>query len=195
MCSNTKTKHSCILTNMQSFPLIVKDDDEAIERDEAVISSFPILWDQSYQPEFRDEVRNAINRGKEQIKKRGKLRDAKLDVFLTLKRIKPNNVHLRGDYRYSSEKMSKFLKTTDFDLVPPLVGVTSSGLHLLDGHHRWRAYLDAGIDPLVLMIEVKPSTSDIPQVHVDSIVDQKKHVVEQLLREFVLATVNSRKNI
>lgn len=175
---------------MQSFPLITSDEDDSLDRDEAVIAAFPVMWESQYQADFRDTVRNAIERGKEQIKRKSKsFRESKLDVVLTLERISPDNVHLRGDTRYSSEAMAKFLCSTKYDLVPPIIGRTAAGAHLLDGHHRWRAYLEAGIDPLVLSIQLRPQVGDVPQVVVD--VNQgtlKKgpcKQTENLLRSFI----------
>lgn len=175
---------------MKSFPLIVDGEDESLDRDEAVIGAFPVMWDSQYHSDFRDTVRNSIERGKEQIKKKSKsIRRAGFDVVLTLERIKADNVHLRGDKRYSSEEMAKFLCSSDHDLVPPIIGRTSAGAHLLDGHHRWRAYLEAGIDPLVLSIQLEPQSGDVPQIIVDVKSENlqkgmcQKH--EGLLRTFI----------
>lgn len=149
---------------MKTFPLVVDDADEQYDRDEDVIASFPVLWDPRYQSDFRDAVRTAIERGREEIKRRHKnVKDAGYDVILTLERPRAG-VHLRGDYRYSSEKMAEFLATTDYDLVPILVGKTEQGQHLLDGHHRWRAYEAAGFKPLVLSIQIQRSRTDRPLI-------------------------------
>lgn len=111
------------------------------ERDVAIASSFPILWDKKYQEEFITSIRILIQRAKESNKNS--------DIILTLKRAEPDTVHLRGDYRYPSDDLAEYIKQGK-DLLPSIVGKTSSGSHLLDGHHRWRAYLLAGKKPLIL---------------------------------------------
>jgi hypothetical protein len=153
-----------MIYSSQSFPLVVPDADAAYDRDDEVIAAFPMLWAPEYQSEFADSVRIAIGRGQEEIKKQfKKVRTAERDVVLTLER-PTRPVHLRGDYRYSSEKMTTFLCTTPLDLIPPLVGWTAAGGHLLDGHHRWRAYAAAGIQPLILSIRIEPQSGSQPQV-------------------------------
>lgn len=136
-----------------------------LDKIQEVINFFPKLWAAQYQEEFSSYVKGAIQRGKEQIKKDfGKLSEAKHDVVLTLKRTTAEKVYLRGDNRYPSDPMSQYLLTTKYDLVPPIVGASGMGNHLLDGHHRWRAYLLAGIDPLILEIKIEPSHSPIPKI-------------------------------
>jgi hypothetical protein len=149
------------------FPLLLPDYEALYDRDTEIISLFPVLWMDEYQEEFAESVRIAIGRGREQISKiNRKVSAAGLDVVLILER-PPKNVHLRGDYRYPSETMTAFLCNTDFDLIPVLVGWTSAGGHLLDGHHRWRAYLAAGIRPLILSITLHKQSGDVPQIVVE----------------------------
>lgn len=145
---------------------IVGDDffDFRIDRLQEVINFFPKLWAPEFQEEFAGYVKGALQRGEEQIKKEFKsIRHGKHDVVLTLKRTPAGSVHLRGDTRYSNEPMAKYLLDSTYDLVPPVVGSTGMGNHLLDGHHRWRAYLLAGLAPLILEIKIEPSKGDVPK--------------------------------
>lgn len=149
-------------------PPEAKDDDYwdfKIASMQKLINFFPQLWAPEYQSEFSSYVRGAYQRGEEQIVNQfGRLRQAKYDVIVTLKRVNnPNSVYLRGDYRYPSDPMSQYLLSTQYDLVPPVVGSTGMGNHLLDGHHRWRAYLLAGLAPLILEVKIEPSHSPVPK--------------------------------
>lgn len=147
------------------FPLVVRDIEEKIDRDDAVIECFPVTWDRRFNDDFRDAVRVSIQRGMEEIRKsHKKLSEAGLDITFTLKHISTSNVHLRGDYRYPSDEMADWLERTNLDLVPILVGKSKAGMHLLDGHHRWRAYVQAHKKPLVLIIEIKPSEFQQPSI-------------------------------
>lgn len=167
------------------------DEDELFdwydERNSKVIHHFPVLWDPKFNDEFAFYVRGAIQRGEEEIRHHGKLREAGKDVVLTLTRSNVNNVHLRGDYRYPSDELARVLADTDYDLVPPVVGVSNAGHHLLDGHHRWRAYLLANIQPLILEIEVVPTHRQIPSIVaiVSPKVQRKSPINEDLLRTFI----------
>lgn len=122
--------------------------DHEVERVDVGVKFFPVLWESHYEKEFRSYLYGAIQRGIEEIKKHGSIRKAGYDVVITMQRIP--SAHLRGDTRYSSQKLANFLLTTKYDLVPIIIGRSGYGLHLLDGHHRWRAYTMANIMPLVM---------------------------------------------
>lgn len=100
---------------------------------------------------------NCITRGKEDITHHGtrKLSTCGSNIRILLSRIDPDKVVLRGDYRYDAEPMSKFLRDNPRLELPPIqVGLQSNQLHLLDGHHRYRAYLGAGRDPLAFTVAI-----------------------------------------
>lgn len=144
--------------NLLPPPGFSSDDywDYVGDRDNEAILFFPALWEPVYDSEFRSYYYGTVQRGVEEIQKSGKVSVSGKDVTLTLTRVNPSSVHLRGDYRYESDKLADVLLNTKYDLVPPVVGVSGAGKHLQDGHHRWRAYLQAGIAPLVLEVEVTP---------------------------------------
>src|SRR5690554_6066241 len=71
------------------------DDDFYLDfrsnRIETICNFFPKLWAPEYDQEFKFYVRGAIQRGEEEIiNKFGKIREAKQDIVLTLKRINVN---------------------------------------------------------------------------------------------------------
>ncbi len=131
----------------------------------------PDLWNEKGKNEAKQYLRNSIQRGTEELE--GPQRDQKLskqgnDVEITLRRVSPDEidrVHLRGDTRYSHGEMAEYLKTSGKELPPIQLGQTEHGLHLLDGHHRWRAYLEAGKSPLVFITKTVPGVIGNPQVH------------------------------
>jgi hypothetical protein len=138
--------------------------DYRYSKNQEIINFFPKLWAPEYQEQFASYVKGAIQRGEEEIRDRyDSIRHGKHDIVLTLKRVLAQGVHLRGDMRYSSDDLAKYLLDTEYDLVPCIVGSSGMGEHLLDGHHRWRAYLIAGLSPLVLEIKVEPSKDDMPK--------------------------------
>lgn len=139
------------------FPPAGLDPDERMDyeadRTRDALKMFPALWDAEHRKELAYVLSDAIQRGVEGGKGR--------DVLLTLTRVAdPKAVHLRGDYRYDAAPLVEALRSTRHDLVPILVGASERGLHLLDGHHRWRAYVAAGLQPLVLMITTRPSDGE-----------------------------------
>lgn len=121
-----------------------------------------VLFGPQYRKEIVGYLANSIQRGKEEIQRQKLLGSS---VLLTLSYREPKNVVLRGDYRYDSTALTQYLiNHPDKELLPILVGKTAAGEHLLDGHHRWRAYLEAKRKPLCLTIEVA-STKIVPSVY------------------------------
>ena len=164
-----------------------KDPDAVMDRDEEAIAFFPQLWEPSYSVQFRYIVRQSIQYGWEEIRNNmdddGPVSKAGKDVIITMKRVTDGYVHLRGDYRYDSTDLARVLVETKYDLLPPYVGVSRHGQHLLDGHHRWRAYKMAGIAPLVMQIQVENSTGSTPKIiceydnsiYEKTIIDKEQH--------------------
>ncbi len=125
-------------------------------------------WEQKYRGEWITYLNNSIMRAKETIREHGRIRDAGFDVQITLCHLSETDVRrvaLRGDHRYSSEEMAEFLRDNPKkDLLPIQVGKLHGSLNLLDGHHRWRAYLLADRPPLVLLTEVIKNIGDEPML-------------------------------
>lgn len=128
----------------------------------------PDLWDKEGRKETIRYLANNIERGKETIKGddgKKKLKEEGKDILITLRRISDKEtVHLRGDLRYDHTEMANAVKAGK-ELPPIQIGKSEQGLHLLDGHHRWRAYKAAGVDPLVMVVEVIPGVKGKPRAH------------------------------
>lgn len=125
------------------------------------------LWGNKAFAETVQYLTNSIDRAKEQIKQSGqKFKDAGKNIEITLRRISPDeSVHLRGDSRYSPKEMADYLKSSGKELPPIQIGQTEeNGMHLLDGHHRWRAYQDAGKNPLAFVIKTTEGEVGKPKV-------------------------------
>lgn len=117
------------------------------------------LWNEEGLTEAGHYLRNSIQRGREQIGEKS-LRTAGKDIEISLRRLtseEQKRVTLRGDTRYAGEKLEEFLKNNpDKELAPIQIGSTEHGKHLLDGHHRWRAYQNVGREPLVFETKIVP---------------------------------------
>jgi hypothetical protein len=122
------------------------------------------LWQSNLKSEIIGIISNSITRGKESIKQDHEtIRASGLDIELTLQYLDDNKVVLRGDYRYPSTKIAAFLKANPTKNTPPIqIGKTNAGLHLLDGHHRWRAYKEVNRKPLVLIVDTIPRIGKEP---------------------------------
>ncbi len=110
---------------------------------------------------------NCLTRAKETITDNGeiKLANSLLSVDISLVRLSRSGLTQRGDYRYDAAKMAQFLSEhPKLDLPPIQVAKLGSQLHLLDGHHRYRAYDQADRDPLPYVVEIRPSVGHTPQV-------------------------------
>jgi hypothetical protein len=127
------------------------------------------LWETQHKSEVISILSNSIRRGRESIKEEHEtIRASGLDIKLILRFMADNDkVHLRGDYRYPSTKIAEFLKLNPTKNTPPiqLGGNGTRGFNLLDGHHRWRGYLEAKRKPLALITELVPRKGADPEVH------------------------------
>jgi len=125
------------------------------------------LWETQHKSEIISILSNSIRRGRESIKEEyATIRESGLDIQLTLCFMRNiDKMHLRGDYRYPSTKIAKFLVNNPNKNTPPIqLGKYGNGFNLLDGHHRWRGYLEAKRIPLVLIIDLVPTTDNKPSV-------------------------------
>lgn len=112
---------------------------------------------------------NTITRAKEDMTKHSevKLRACKKYMHVALTRVATSGIVLRGDYRYDSKDLTKFLVDNPKLELPPIqIGRTNNQLHLLDGHHRYRAYVQAHRKPLAFIVEIHdlPPSEDTPYI-------------------------------
>jgi hypothetical protein len=115
-------------------------------------------WDRVYDSDAKNTLVSQIRRGIETMQETGdsrkRLKDIQGTLFITLTRVDPN-IHNRGDYRYSSEKLVDVLNSGK-DLAPVAVGsIDGKTLHILDGHHRMRAYQEVGKKMLAFVVSIE----------------------------------------
>lgn len=96
--------------------------------------------DPSYEQDLRAAVTDAVQRVRESIYRDRAWRGS---GEITLTQLDPEQVFQRGDYRYHSGELAEIVRS-GLDLVPIVAGVHAGGAHVLDGHHRLRAYALAG---------------------------------------------------
>lgn len=99
-------------------------------------------WDMSFDQDAMMSISGMVRRLLEEVTENGnvKLRDTKKSAVLEFLYLEPKNIIQRGDLRYGSGELANIIKSGK-DLAPIECGKVGNSIHVLNGHHRIRAYI------------------------------------------------------
>lgn len=137
-------------------------DAEAIA--DAIVGALPPLWSKPYDFETALTARYALGRLFEGMKAQAlRWKQAPNDGVIELAVVDACEVQGRGDRRYEEIALVEAIKRGE-TLVPPVLSKSGRVIHILDGHHRTRAYCRAKQPMPAFILSVRPKQFALPKI-------------------------------